>query len=265
MSKRVPWKVRATGFVAAKSIQAWMCTLDYRVWFHNHVNDPCFGVEQPRIYVFWHEYILIPLYLRANCDVAMLLSRHKDADILAQVAGHAGFDCVRGSSNKGATAALLEMKRLGKHKHLAITPDGPRGPRRELAIGPVYLASRMGLPIVPIGFGFDRPWRMKSWDRFAVPRPFSRARGVAGPDFHVPDGLDREELERCRMDIESTLTQLTVEAEAWAASGETREGELRERARSRVLDPAQHPTPKPETNLSLPFANDLESVLRKSA
>lgn len=265
MSNQVPWKVRAAGFAAAKSIQAWMCTLDYRVWFHNQANDPRFGTHQPRIYVFWHEYILIPLYLRGNCDLAMLLSRHKDADILAEVARHGGFDCVRGSSNKGAAAALLEMKRLGKNMHLTITPDGPRGPRRELAIGPVYLASRLGLPIVPLGFGLDRPWRMKSWDRFAVPRPFSRARGVVGPDIRVPEGLDRDDLERCRRDIESTLAQLAVEAEDWAESGKTREGELREGARSRVVDPAKHPSPKPETDLIVPFADGVQSALRKSA
>ncbi len=265
MSAKVPWKVRLGGFVAAKGIQAWMSTLNYCAWFHNHANDPRFGTDQPRIYVFWHEYILIPLYLRGNCDLAMLLSRHKDADVLAEVARHVGFDCVRGSSNKGAAAALLEMKRRGKHMHLTITPDGPRGPRRELAIGPIYLASRLGLPIVPLGFGLDRPWRMKSWDRFAVPRPFSRARGIIGPEIHVPGGLDRDALELCRQDVERTLTELTIEAEDWAASGDKREDEYRERPRSRVLDPTQVPLSKPETNLVVPFPRDPLACERKSA
>lgn len=265
MNKQVPWKVRVGGFVAAKTIQTWMCTLNYRAWYYDHANDPRFGTVQPRIYVFWHEYILLPLYLRSNCDLAMLLSRHRDADILAAVANHVGIECVRGSSNRGAAAALMEMKRRGQDMHLAITPDGPRGPRRKLAIGPVYLASRMGLPIVPIGFGLDRPWRLKSWDRFAVPRPFSRARGVVGPEIRVPQDLDRDALEICRVDVERKLTALTVDAEQWAASGDRREGEVRERARPRVTDPTLFPAPKPETNLIVPFTDADLSTPRKSA
>jgi lysophospholipid acyltransferase (LPLAT)-like uncharacterized protein len=232
MSQSVPWKVRLGGLAAAKGIHAWMSTLKYRALFHDQAVDPRFGSEQPRIYVFWHEYILLPLYLRPHCNLSMLLSRHKDADILARVAHHTGFGCVRGSTNRGATAALLELSRRGKHMHLAITPDGPRGPRRQLAIGPVFLASRLGLPIVPMGFGLDRPWRMKSWDRFAVPRPFSQARGLMGPEIRVPEGIARDKLEGCRQEIERVLTDLTVEAEAWAASGSHRVGEVSERRRS---------------------------------
>ena len=59
--------------------------------------------------------------------------------------------------------------------HLTITPDGPRGPRRHMAPGPIYLASKLGLPLVLMGYAYDRPWRLHSWDRFAIPRPGSRA------------------------------------------------------------------------------------------
>lgn len=266
MSKSVPWKVRLAGLIAAKGIKAWMSTLEYRALFYDQAIDPRFGTDQPRIYVFWHENILVPLHLRGNCDLAMLLSRHKDADILARVAHHGGFDCVRGSSNKGAAAALLEMKRRGKHMHLTITPDGPRGPRRKLAIGPVYLASKLGLPIVPIGFGVDRPWRMNSWDRFALPRPFSRARGVIGPEIHIPDNLDRDTLETCRQDVENILTDLTVEAEDWATSGAHREGEVCERPRPRISSPSQKLVPNPNVAIHLPLGQaDTKLSLRKSA
>jgi hypothetical protein len=121
--------------------------------------------------------------------------------------------------------------------HVAITPDGPRGPRRELAQGAVFLASRMGLPIVPMGLGYDRPWRLKSWDRFAVPRPFSRARGVVGPEIHIPADLDRAGIESHRLAVERILNDLTGEAERWAASGERRIGEFVTRRQSRILGP----------------------------
>jgi len=253
MNKPVPWKVRVAGLAAAKGIHAWMSTLQYRALFYDPSVDPRLGSEKPRIYVFWHEYILLPLYMRPHCNLAMLLSRHKDADILARVAHHMGFDCVRGSTNKGATAALLELTRRGKHMHLTITPDGPRGPRRKLAIGPIYLASRFGLPIVPLGFGVDRPWRAKSWDRFAVPRPFSQVRGILGPEISIPAGLDRDQLEVCRQDVEQLLTDLTVDAEDWAASGDHRLGEVCERRQSRVV----HPSP----DLDLPQIVDQAEVL----
>jgi len=237
MNNQVPWKVRLAGYVAAQGIRAWMSTLRYRALWHDQTVDPRFESAQPRIYVFWHEYILLPLYLRPHCNLAMLLSRHKDADILARVAHLTGFGCVRGSSNKGATAALLELTHRGKNTHLTITPDGPRGPRRKMAIGPIYLASRLGLPIVPLGFGLDRPWRMKSWDSFAVPRPFSQARGIIGQEIHIPSGIERNELELHRQEVEQRLTDLTVEAEQWAASGAHRKGEVREL--SRILQPSQ--------------------------
>jgi len=110
--------------------------------------------------------------------------------------------------------------------HMAITPDGPRGPRRRLAQGAVFLASRLQLPIVPMGLGVDRPWRTPTWDRFAVPRPGSRARAVVGPEIFIPPNLDRRQIELRRLGVEHLLTQLTVEAENWAESGEQRSGSL---------------------------------------
>ena len=153
--------------------------------FYDRTVDPAFCVGEPRIYVFWHEYILLPLALRGHCHLSMLLSQHADADILARIAHHLGFDCVRGSSRRGGARAIMELEEHSRNKHLTITPDGPRGPRRRLAMGPVYLASRLQLPLVVMGFGYDRPWRVNSWDQFAVPRPFSRARAV---DWAADDG-----------------------------------------------------------------------------
>ena len=148
MAKKSSLSVRWGGLLAAQGIRAWMSTLEYRALFYDEAVDAKYGCGKPRIYVFWHEYILVPLYLRGHCDLAMLLSKHRDADVLARVANHMGFDCVRGSTNRGSTTALLEMRRRGQHMHLTMTPDGPRGPRRQLAPGPIYLASRLGLPIV---------------------------------------------------------------------------------------------------------------------
>ena len=96
-----------------------------------------------------------------------------------------------------------------------------------MAPGPIFLASKLGLPLVLMGYGFDRPWRLGSWDRFALPRPCSRARGVATGEIYVPPDLDREGLEHFRRRTEDLLNRLTDEAEAWAASGRRKTGQSR--------------------------------------
>ncbi len=236
MSDKVPFTTRALGMLSAYGIRAWMRTQSYQSFFYDPSVDPRFGRDKPRIYLFWHEYILVPLYLRPHCDIVMLLSRHKDAEILAQVAKHVGFGCVRGSSNKGAASALLEMKRHGKQSHIAITPDGPRGPRREMALGAIYLASQSGMPIVPMGFGMAKPKRMKSWDQFAMPRLFGQIRCVVGPPTYIQPDLSREDLEVARLHVQGLMNDLTDEAEDWAASGVEREGANNpERRRTRIV------------------------------
>jgi lysophospholipid acyltransferase (LPLAT)-like uncharacterized protein len=156
----------------------------------------------------------------------MLLSQHGDAEILARVAYHMGFDCVRGSTYRGGARAIWELFERSRRQHLTITPDGPRGPRRRMSQGPIYLASRLQLPLVPMGFGYDRPWRVNSWDKFAIPRPLSRARAVIGPPLRLPRDLDRGGLEHCRRRAERLLNALTCEAEAWAAAGTRKAGEV---------------------------------------
>jgi lysophospholipid acyltransferase (LPLAT)-like uncharacterized protein len=234
MSDKVPFLTRALGFLTAQGIRAWMCTHEYRSFFYDPANDPRMGTAEPRIYLFWHEYILVPLYLRGHCDIVMLLSRHRDAEILGRVAHHLGFGCVRGSTTRGAVAALLEMKRHGRNSHIAITPDGPQGPRRQMASGAIFLAAKSGMPIVPMGFGMSYPKRAKSWDQFATPYPFSRVRAVIGPTIYVPDNLTRDGMEDERLRIENLMSDLTLEAELWAEQGGQRPGDGIEKRRSRV-------------------------------
>ena len=211
---------RFAGLACAAAVRLWMGTLDYRASFYDRAIDPVDpGYRGQKIYVFWHEYILFPFYLRGHCNLTMLVSQHRDADILFEAAQLLGFDLVRGSSFRGGSTALRELLRKSGAMNLAITPDGPRGPRRRLAQGPVYLASKLGLPIVAMGFGYDRPWRTSTWDRFAIPRPYSRARAVLSPEMHIPADLDRDGLERYRKQVENVLNRLTLEAEAWAAAG----------------------------------------------
>jgi lysophospholipid acyltransferase (LPLAT)-like uncharacterized protein len=226
-------------------VRAWMSTLDCQAAYY----DPCVDPTQPehdgrqRIYVFWHEYLLFPLYMRGHCNLSMLVSRHRDGEFIVRVGQHMGFQFVRGSTTRGGAAALLEMRERSRSMNLAVTPDGPKGPRRVLAPGAVFLASKLQMPLVAIAMGYDRPWRARSWDRFAVPRPFSRGRAIIGPQMHIPADLDRDALEHYRLEAESMLNRLTLEAEAWAENG-TRRRECRplkrQQARGHLRRDAAH-------------------------
>ena len=222
------------GLLSSTAVRWWMSTLDYKVSYYDRAIDPFFPeCRGQKIYIFWHEYILFPLYLRGHCNLAMLLSRHRDAEILSYAAHHLGFDFVRGSTNRGGVTALRELLAKSRSMQLTITPDGPRGPRRLLAPGCVYLASKLGLPLVVMGYGYDRPWRVQSaWDQFAVPRPFSRARAVPSGEVFVPPDLDRDGLEYFRQKIEQLLNRLTAEAEAWAESDTRKLGQMNVERRS---------------------------------
>jgi lysophospholipid acyltransferase (LPLAT)-like uncharacterized protein len=160
--------------------------------------------------------------------MAMLLSRHRDAEVLSHAAHHMGFEFVRGSTNRGGVTALRELLAKSRTMHLTITPDGPRGPRRQLAPGCVYLASKLELPLVVMGYGYDRPWRVRrAWDQFAIPRPHSRARAVPSSEIFIPPNLDRDGLEYFRLKIERLLNRLTLEAEAWAEAGTRKIGQCK--------------------------------------
>lgn len=231
-----PLVYKFASLLGVTAVRAWMDTLDYRVQFDDPDVDPasprCRG---QKIYIFWHEYILFPFAMRGNCNLAMLLSRHRDAEVLSYAARLMGFDFVRGSTNRGGVAALRQLLNKSRHMHLAITPDGPRGPRRQLAPGPIYLASKLGIPLVAMGIGYNRPWRTPTWDRFAIPRPCSRAHCILSSELRVPADLDRDGMEHHRLKTEQLLNRLCDEAESWAESGVRRPGQLTPRRATRPL------------------------------
>ena len=197
-----------------------MGTMNYRKVCEDATVDPISSdFSGPMIYLFWHEYIAIPFYLRGRCNISMLLSRHHDAEWLSQAARYMGFGTVRASSSRGSVAGLKEMLRVGKTTNLTITPDGPRGPRRRLAHGCIYLSSRLQIPLVCVGFGCDRPWRVtKAWDHSAIARPFSRVRMVMSRPIQIPADVDRGEIEEHRIDVQQILESRTQIAQRWAQS-----------------------------------------------
>jgi hypothetical protein len=221
MKIRHPALMKMVSWLGAKVIRAWMGTLRYRYRPLGLDVDAARmdGVKERLLGIFWHENILLPAYTHGRPDIRVLISRHADGQMMADVCERLGFGLVRGSTTRGGIEALREMLRVSQHFHVAVTPDGPRGPRRQLQPGVIYLAARTGMPILVMGIGYDRPWRLNSWDRFAIPRPFSRATFVSGDLIWIPPSAERDDLEHFRKLVENELERVTTLAERWAESG----------------------------------------------
>jgi lysophospholipid acyltransferase (LPLAT)-like uncharacterized protein len=214
MKLRSPFAIRLIAIVFAFIVRCWLATLRFRnvsVDGRPHPENP--NVE-PLIYAFWHEALLIPLRQRVRLD--MLIGQHADGELIAQVARRFGFGVIRGSSTRGGGRAIRGMINLQDvPTHLGITPDGPKGPRRQVQMGMIAVASATGRRILPVGIGFARAWRAKSWDRFAVPYPFSTVCWVWGRAMTIPPELDRHELESWRQKVETHLVEVSELADAW--------------------------------------------------
>jgi hypothetical protein len=218
MKIRRPRLIRVVAVVGAWVVRLLMATVSYRVRVRGlavHPDDP--NLPGRFIYAFWHETMLFMAGRRARGKFCVLVSQSADGELIAQVAQRLGHQVARGSSTRGGAHGLWELIGKSRSCHLAVTPDGPRGPRRQVKSGVIYLASRTGLPIVAAGIAFVRCWRARSWDRFAVPWPFTEGVGVAGRPLYVPPNLDRPEIERYRQELEARLLEATARAEEWAA------------------------------------------------
>ena len=216
MKLRHPIIIRGAAWIIALVIRAWLRTLRYQVAscdLRRHPTDPR---SERNIYAFWHESLLVLVLAGRTTDIRVLISKHADGELIARVCRHLGIGTIRGSTTRGGGPALLEMLRSGRRSHLGVTPDGPRGPRRRVQLGVVFLASATGLPIVPVGVGYTAAWRAGSWDRFAVPIPGSKVTAVVGRTIHVPEKLNRSELEQFREKVEQRLLEATDLAERWA-------------------------------------------------
>jgi lysophospholipid acyltransferase (LPLAT)-like uncharacterized protein len=249
MKVKNPTLLKALGLCGAATAALWRETIDWRAVYFNPRADTRHPKHSGRfVYLGWHEYMLMPILLRGSRRMLALASCHSDGEIVCRAMRHLGWSVTQGSSSRGGTAALLRLLRDDR-RHINLTPDGPKGPRRTMALGAIFLASRLELPVVCVGYGFERPWRGRGWDQFAIPRPFSRCRAVFGPPLTVPPGLDRSELERYRGWFERQLNWLTDEAENWAADGQRRPGEVtmspRDAARALASAPELSAPPLP--------------------
>jgi lysophospholipid acyltransferase (LPLAT)-like uncharacterized protein len=222
----VPLKIRLMGQATALLLPRAVDLLNIRIAHYDRSADPARPeYNEHMVFSFWHEFIGVILPRWGYTPLSILASQHRDGEWVSQTALSLGLRIVRGSSTRGGASAIRRLKQQCTETSLAITPDGPRGPRRKMAIGPVFMASRLGLPLVTLGIGVNDAWRLKTWDQFVIPKPLSRVRIIFGPKIFVPPKAKREELESIRQSAENLMNELSDQAEAWAISGKKMIGE----------------------------------------
>jgi lysophospholipid acyltransferase (LPLAT)-like uncharacterized protein len=166
--------------------------------------------EQPVIFCLWHNRLAISMIVhrRHPRKLAALVSASKDGALLAAVLGRFGVEQVRGSSSRRGPQALLELTSHARMGYdLAITPDGPRGPRYVVQEGVIALAQLTGLPIIPVTCNTRRKLCLKSWDRFQIPLPFSKCEVILNEPILVPRQAGEAEREERRSQLENCLRQ----------------------------------------------------------
>ena len=174
--------------------------------------DRALEAGQRCIFAFWHARMLPLVYTHRGRAIGVLVSQHRDGEWIARIIERLGFTTARGSSRRGGEEGVREMLDLARRQHpLAITPDGPRGPRERVKPGIVYLASRTGFPVVPVATAASHAWVFRSWDRFRVPHPFARVVVAYGPPLAIPRDLPGDETETWRLRVEGAIARLTRE------------------------------------------------------
>ena len=201
------WLV-AFGF---RLLQLWGRTLRYEI--DDRAGIVGRPVTEDYVGALWHNRLLVfPLILRRffpQRHGAALISASRDGDLLADAVQRFGYDVVRGSSSRLGASAILQLTQvLASGRDVVITPDGPRGPAYELGPGIIFLAQKSGAPVLPINLEYSRCWRLGSWDRFIVPRPFAKVRVLINRPHRVGPTATPEEFEAERLALQNAMMAL---------------------------------------------------------
>jgi lysophospholipid acyltransferase (LPLAT)-like uncharacterized protein len=195
----------------------------YRLWARSlrlKVEDPHevrqFVREQPVIFAIWHNRLLmLPRVFDPSFPSRQsygLISASRDGDFIAKFIEWSGYGTIRGSSSRKGVIALRQLvDTLAAGSNVLVTPDGPRGPVYQVSQGIVFLAQKSGASIVPIHMEYSGAWRLKSWDRFAVPWPFATLRAMFGQPLQVRPLSSPEEFEREQLRLREAMMALVEE------------------------------------------------------
>jgi lysophospholipid acyltransferase (LPLAT)-like uncharacterized protein len=178
MSRRAGWRQRAriTVITFVGGVLLRLLAMSWRIHvLHPEHERGARAHGKPVIFAFWHGRLLPLLWWHRAQGIHVVISEHGDGEIIARIAEGLGYRTVRGSSSRSAERALLGASRAAAAgQSVAFTPDGPRGPAESVAPGALVVSQRSGVPILPLAASASQAWRLRSWDRFLIPKPFAR-------------------------------------------------------------------------------------------
>jgi lysophospholipid acyltransferase (LPLAT)-like uncharacterized protein len=169
--------------------------------------------NQPVIFAIWHNRLLMLPRVFDPCFPTRqsfgLISASRDGDLVSTLIERSGYGTIRGSSSRKGVIALRQLvDTLAAGGNVLLTPDGPRGPVYEPSQGVIFLSQKSGAPVVPIHLEYSSCWRLKSWDRFIVPRPFARLRAIFGAPIQVASTSDPNQFEAERLHLQNAMMSL---------------------------------------------------------
>ena len=181
--------------------------------------DRLFKKNESFIYAFWHDQLLIcPLTWQSEFEIKVLISKHRDGDIIARLISKLGFQSIRGSTHKsgktknkgGLTSARQMIKSLKNGISIGISPDGPKGPRHKVSDGILSISRLSNSSILPVGIGFKKKWVLNTWDKFIIPKPFNQITIIWGEP--LPALKNEKSINQIKSKLESTMYNLTKRA-----------------------------------------------------
>ena len=171
------------------------------------------------LFCVWHDSMVMATFGGKQHSAAALTSRHTDGSFVAEVLRRVGVSTIRGSTNHIGPGAMRQLMRAAENKHIGITPDGPRGPRRRMSIGIAFLASRTGRAVVPTAYSCSRCWTVPgSWTDLVIPKPFAKVFLMGGKPIKVPADVDTSQLQQYADQIQAEMDRLNTAAELLSAS-----------------------------------------------
>ncbi|MCA8998388.1 MAG: lysophospholipid acyltransferase family protein [Planctomycetaceae bacterium] len=175
--------------------------------------------DESYLYCVWHDNMLGALFSGRTVKMAALTSRHADGEYVAEVMEAVGIQPFRGSSNHGGATAVRQLMDAAQSYDITITSDGPRGPRRVIKPGIVFLASQSGRKIIPVAFAAKRAWKPQGkWTDLVVPKPFTTCHAIGGAPMEVPPNLSRDQLGPYVEELQRRMDELQLRADRLAGS-----------------------------------------------
>ncbi len=183
---------------------------------NNHIENRILKKGQVPVYASWHQRFFAGIaFVSTRRPLSIMISRSRDGEFISKIIKILGHNPVRGSSSRGGSEALHEIRRLAeKGNKIGHIVDGPTGPFGVVKPGLINIAQRTGMPILPTIVSPENKWTFNSWDRFMVPRPFSRIIIRFGDELYIPARLKRSEFEEKQVMVERILKKLYSETDS---------------------------------------------------